>query len=75
MNSVQGFSAGRADQFHPEVLRQARIRRRIAVSDSVARVLAEHAYGYRPESFDNWIALGDVTAAAFENHVGIGRGA
>ena len=70
MNSAQVPSAGQAHLYHPEILCHARIRRRVVVSDSVARLMAELAYGGRPESFGTWIALGDVTAQAFTNHVG-----
>ena len=50
-----------------------RLRRRFGLSDSVAKLLSDHAFGSRPESFDSWVSLADVTVAAFENHVGIGR--
>lgn len=45
MRTTINASAGQAQCFHPEVLRQARIRRRVLVSDSVVRLLAKMAYG------------------------------
>ena len=38
-------SAVQAPLCQPEILRQARVRQRVSVSEAVARVMASHAYG------------------------------